>query len=202
MDPAVMTLEDARGRLAPIVWSPDGRALAYVTTDGSVVAWDVDRGAALLREAGAAGGANGIAWAPRGRRLGWFAEGGGIRAWDAVAGPRPRVPPPSTAGALDWAWSPDGEAIAISAEEGFRVRRVDAEEEVVGPPGLTAPASNVLAWSPDGAAGGRARARWGRRGARSTRGLAPHAGTSSSALRPSRGRRTRAPWPWRRTAPR
>jgi WD40 repeat protein/serine/threonine protein kinase len=80
------TLPLQGGRVAGLVFSPDGRRLASTGVDGAVRVWDTRTWRELPPPRGHPGGAFAVAFAPDGRRLISGGTDGVVRVWDAETG--------------------------------------------------------------------------------------------------------------------
>ncbi|HMN96102.1 MAG TPA: protein kinase [Phycisphaerales bacterium] len=138
-------------RVATLALSPDGRMLAGVARDGSLILWDFENGAELGRSAGinSATGA-GVAWHPGSALL---VACGRDRAFHVLAAPSLQrlTTLPASNEALGVAVAPDGESfIAVSRED--RIVRAGFDGVVLE--SVAAGDSGTAAWmpgiSPDG----------------------------------------------------
>jgi WD40 repeat protein len=105
--------------VSAVAFSPDGRALASASHDGSVRVWDRATGEVRHTLLGHADAVYCVAWSPNGRTLASGGRDGNVRLWDPATGqgglPLPRR---HTASIVSVAFSPDGQAVAAGAEDG------------------------------------------------------------------------------------
>jgi Tol biopolymer transport system component len=132
-----------------MLWSPEGKRLAYATSDGHIAMLDVASGARRGITDGSSDGA--VAWSPDGKRV-LFVDwsDGALETAPANGGPRTRIarlPAASDADALP-EWSGDGKWISLLNVEGgvLYVARADGT-------GFHSISNDALgaAWSPAGA---------------------------------------------------
>ena len=114
------------GAILSLCYSPDGRAIASTSRDGSLRLWEAKTGRQIRRfEAG--GVLNAVVFSPDGKRL---AAGGGTRAgspdaacpvriWDVASGKELRRFPRARGYVQSLAFSPDGASLAV-AEGGMK----------------------------------------------------------------------------------
>lgn len=159
--------EDGTGRQAtatfrPMAVSPDGRYVATVSDDGTVVVSDARSGARLHTIGRAPYWVLSLAFSPDGSTLAVSALPDGLFLWDVAAAKvgrvlaRPNDMDPATA----VAFSPDGRSLAVGGATGY-VKLLDSAN---GAPlrvlAASGPPVNSVAFSPDGqsvaAGGGRA----------------------------------------------
>jgi WD40 repeat protein/DNA-binding SARP family transcriptional activator len=126
---------DADSGQAIGTFSPDGRTLSTSDGDGSVVLWDVRRGAEIETLAGHSGEAGSQVFSPDGRNLYTAGADSTVIIWDVVGDRRLGT---SFATGYDWedfarqpypppfAISPDGQFLAVAGLDG-RVELIDAE---------------------------------------------------------------------------
>jgi WD40 repeat protein len=136
------------GRVAALVWSPDGRRLACAASDRVVRIYGSLRLDLVGLLAGHAAPVMAVSWSPNGARL---ASGGGdgtVRLWDADGRPRLTLKGHSEA-ITATAWNRDGTHFASSSKD--RTVRVWTISGAPGPV-LSGHAAgiNAVAWSPDG----------------------------------------------------
>src|SRR5262245_65639332 len=73
------------GETSQVVWSPEGRTLAWVVNDAVVQLWDCESGAfRALR--GSGGNVQGVAWAPDPRFLASVSSDTSVRVWEVATG--------------------------------------------------------------------------------------------------------------------
>jgi WD40 repeat protein len=132
-----------------LVFSPDGRALAYAG-DGELIVWDLTAGKIRTKAKGAGGGPGAVAFSPDGQRIAVVFGKGPVRLLDAVTGREEmRAQDILTSAGLSLAYSPDGRRVAVAGErgvvgvwdlDGFEVRKLKGHGGRV----------NSVAFSPDG----------------------------------------------------
>jgi Tol biopolymer transport system component len=132
-----------------MLWSPEGKRLAYATSDGHIVMLDVASGARRRITDGSSDGA--VAWSPGGKRVllvDW--SDGALETAPVNGGPRTRIarlPAASDADAVP-EWSGDGKWISLLNVQGgvLYVARADGT-------GFHSISNDALgaAWSPAGA---------------------------------------------------
>jgi len=110
-----------------VAWSPDGKALAGITTDGNVTTeesvrlWNIETGRQsfqLKQNLGENRGA--IAFSPDGAILAAADATGMVGLWDAESGAQIRTCPIHTAQVKSLAWLPDGKTLACGCDDGIR----------------------------------------------------------------------------------
>lgn len=109
--------EEHEAGIYGLAFSPDGRWLASVSTDGQVIIWDVVTRSPVHRLRGHSGDLNGLAFAPDGRRLATAGEDGAVRLWDTTTW-REVIAIPTGATVNGLAFSPDGRWLAAGAQDG------------------------------------------------------------------------------------
>ena len=147
---ASLPAADAAG---PAAFSPDGRLVAAIGSDGKARLWNVATGQRVggLMNAGAAGTGTAAAFGPDGSTLA-TAVGGGIRLWDVAT--QQEIGTPMTAGAGPahaLAFSPDGRTLATAGGDGTtRLWDVATQQEIGTPMTVSQEPVYVVAFSRDG----------------------------------------------------
>ncbi|HEX5733797.1 MAG TPA: metallophosphoesterase [Blastocatellia bacterium] len=119
-------LEGHKNTITQVAWSPDGKTLASVSSDKTIMLWDAQSGKAVRVLDEHSGGVYCVAWSPDGKMV---ASGSGdrtIRLWDAESGKVNRIVKGHSSLVFDVAWSPDGRTLASGAWDNT-VRLWDAE---------------------------------------------------------------------------
>jgi WD40 repeat protein len=143
-----------KAQVFSVAWSPDGKRLASVSADQTVMLWDVESRKALATLEGHKGGAVGaygtVAWSPDGKRLASASGDRTMMLWDVDS----RKPLATLEGHKDMvysvAWSPDGKRLAsASGDQTVILWDVDSRQPLVTLAGHQGAVSSV-AFSPDG----------------------------------------------------
>jgi hypothetical protein len=91
----LLVLQDHRGAVKSVAFSPDGRLLAGASESGPVRIWDAATGEEVRALRGNAGDITSVAFSPDGRRLavasGSYDRLGEVRVWDTASGQEVRV---------------------------------------------------------------------------------------------------------------
>jgi WD40 repeat protein/predicted Ser/Thr protein kinase len=139
-----------------VAFRPDGKCLATIGDEGTLLVWDVVNGRkkrAILASAPVHPGfatTAGLCFSPDGSRLASANSDGFVRIWDPETG---REMARLAQKAQHLAWSPDGTriALALAGESGLEVRPWDSRQERLSEPVLRQPGLvHSLRWSPDG----------------------------------------------------
>jgi WD40 repeat protein len=169
------TCEAGHGDIFAVVYSPDGRTLAWgggwkgTAPAPHVCLWDSVAGGRPRDLPGVEWQVHALAYSPDGKLLAGGNEGGAVRLWDAVTGQPARTLAAGEKPVTAVAWSPDGKLLASGDNGGVvRLWEVASGEQILGrilhggdgklsPRWVPVPA---VGWSPDGrclATGGRDR---------------------------------------------
>jgi WD40 repeat protein len=150
-----LTLDERRGWVLALAFSPDGMTLASGARDGIVRLWDISTGQEKKKLL-VTDPVRSVAFSPDGRAL---AAGAGrylgaeevacsVSLWDVASGTR--LPPGLRCGAvLTVAYSPDGRTLAVGAYDGL-LRLWTPYPEVRKLPGHQPKEAWAVAFSPDG----------------------------------------------------
>jgi hypothetical protein len=156
------------GGVSAPAWSPDGRQLASVDGQGTIVIWDVGQGRVERKLALLGGPARALAWSPDGKRLAAVAQGKmDVRVWDLTsdkgvrtlhsapnANPDPAIPQapgqpvrPLHSSTTSLVWGPSGRKLALADADG----KVQVWDTDGGPDPLALNPQGVdsVAWRPD-----------------------------------------------------
>jgi WD40 repeat protein len=155
------TLEGHRDKIGQIVWSQDGRRLASVAKDGSVIVWDPLADRIVRRFDSLPDVFVSLAWSPDSRMLAGLCKGGSsanlhtIKLWDAVSGNvltsiefEKEVEGTFTYPVSNLAWTKDGNALACTVKNKIIVW--DTQSAGVRQLQLSFSPVHALTWSSDG----------------------------------------------------
>ena len=111
-----------------VSFSPDGRTLASVSSDGDVHLWDVETQTQIDRLEGHTGGINSVSFSPDGKTLASGSHDGAVRLWDVETQTGIAIRE-SNSSVLSVSFSPDGKEIAYIYPSGsnINVRFSDVE---------------------------------------------------------------------------
>jgi RNA polymerase sigma factor (sigma-70 family) len=160
------TLEGHTDGVLCLAYSPDGKALASASVDGTLRLWDPAKGIELRTLAGHAGRVNWVAWSHEGKRLASAGADGTVRLWDADKGAELRSITAHEGAAQGVTFSPDGKRLVSGgadktvrlwdADKGTELRKLKREKDVrtvaFSPDGRLVAcggAFDVLLWDPD-----------------------------------------------------
>ena len=148
-------------QVSSMTWSPDGRALATVASDGlrsdAVELWDVETGV-RIRQIASERPISALAWSPDGSTLATASDNSDnnsiVELFNVETGEKSetfRGFAPEVGRPTNLQWSPDGSTLAVTVA-GNQLRLLDATngEERYLDTGLSHRFVNGLAWSPDG----------------------------------------------------
>jgi WD40 repeat protein/serine/threonine protein kinase len=136
----------------PVAFSPDGKALAFGTGDGTINVWDVRSGSLVrvLRDHRNLEPITGLAYSPEGKRLASSSfMGQAINLWGPATGYLLRTIKGYTGVILDTAFSPDGAHIASACLDG-KIRIWDTTRDQEARSLETKSAVLDVAFGPDG----------------------------------------------------
>ncbi len=144
------TLENVQeGEIKRVAWSPDGRMLAFSSTDHRIRLWDMKNNEICQIMEGHSDTVYGMAWSPNGLMLASGSRDHTVCLWNTETGKIESTLSGHWAWVMDVAWSPDGRTLASCADDGT-IRFWDVENrtllQTIEHPGLI----QSLAWSPDG----------------------------------------------------
>jgi WD40 repeat protein/tRNA A-37 threonylcarbamoyl transferase component Bud32 len=154
----LLTLHGHTGRVASVVFSPDGRHLATASWDQTVRIWDGQTGQAVRTLRGHRGAVYAVAFSPDSQRLasvgGEAGKPGEVKIWEVQTGRETLSFPGHTSWVTAVAFSPDGRRLASGGGDRLKPGELtiwDAQTGQVvrslsGHPG----AVTALAFSPDG----------------------------------------------------
>jgi WD40 repeat protein len=131
-----------------VVFSPDGRTLAFDDDDGSVTLLHAASGRVLrLRGDGRAVDRPRLAYSPDGRTLATTSEDGTVKLWDTATGNEVQA---LRANAARLAYSPDGRTLAIASSRRTVMLWDPATGNEARAMGAASASISGLAYSPDG----------------------------------------------------
>lgn len=105
------------GAIHNVAWSPDGTRLASVSSDRTIVIWDVAEERPLLRLVGHQLEVLGVTWSPNGKHLASASWDHTVRVWDVTTAKETVVFKGHTEEVFAVAWSPDGSQIASGGRD-------------------------------------------------------------------------------------
>ena len=111
------TLEEHRGWVASVVFSPDGYTFAAGGAENSIYVWDVRTGEHLATLAGHTASVRSVAFSPRGSTLASGSLDRTIRLWDVSTGEHLQTFEGHTGGIWSVMFSPDGSSLASASDD-------------------------------------------------------------------------------------
>jgi WD40 repeat protein len=138
------------GAVSEAAFSPDGRTLVTVSSDHTMILWDVRHRTRLATITGHDTWLRAVAFSPDGRLLATGGDDRTVMVWDVASGTRVAALTGHTGAVIDAAFSPDGGTLATAGadrtvllwdtDQWSRRGHLDAHSEKV----------NTVAFSPDG----------------------------------------------------
>jgi WD40 repeat protein/predicted Ser/Thr protein kinase len=152
----IHSLEGHKRFVYSVKFRPDGKVLATLGDEGTILIWDIASGRKLRAISASApiyprlATTVGLAWNPDGGRLASATVDGLVRIWDPDTG---REAARIAQKAHHLSWSPDGTQVALALDEksGLEVHPWDPRQERLDKPVFKQPGAILsLTWSPDG----------------------------------------------------
>lgn len=114
-------VEDRKGDVAAVAFSPDGKHLAAGLSDATIRRWDTATGALLAPIQGHIDRVTALAYSPDGKLLATGSADWSVRLLDAATGDLQRKLPLHSSPVVSIAFSPDGKLMATSSTDAVRV---------------------------------------------------------------------------------
>ena len=116
-DLAGTVFTDTFGAIGHLAFSPDGKLLAAVTSEGQIRLWRSSNGQPFLTLAGHTNAVTSVAFSPDGQTLASGSDDQTVRLWDVATGQSLKTLTGHTSIILSVAFSPDGRILASGSED-------------------------------------------------------------------------------------